>query len=92
MPLGSDEAERVLGSAKNLRVIRALASSMEPLTRYAVQKATGVGIREVSKALRLLCVHGWVTELDYRPKKYRLNRELEKVKECLRLLGDLEYL
>ncbi|GBC69314.1 hypothetical protein HRbin01_01012 [archaeon HR01] len=83
--------EEILKSYKHLRVVRELAIN-GPSTKYMLQKNTGIGPRELGKALEILMRHGWVSRDDYRPHKYRLNEGREDVGMLLELLRHHSYI
>jgi len=90
LPRGRCVIEEVLGRLMYLKVIRELASSPEPLTRYRIVERTGLKFSDVSRVLARLVEMGWVIEHSTRPKKFSLNysvREVAKLVECLRELG-----
>ncbi len=74
--------ETALGSSGRLRILRCLISSSRPLTRYAIQKATGLKSIDVRRDLEKLVSIGWVkvVKSPRAPDKYAINRDLEVVK------------
>jgi len=82
-----DRVELGLGSRVRLRILRELAlNSRGLLTKYTLAKLTNMSPSELRRQLRILVEIGWVEELPYNPKKYRINPENKFVK---RLAGVL---
>jgi Fic family protein len=76
-----DHIETGVGNPCRLRILRALMKSPnKPLTRHLLQKRTLLNPREVKKHLEALVDLGWLEEIPYKPKKYRINRQNEDVR------------
>ncbi|MEM3032254.1 MAG: hypothetical protein QW756_02655 [Nitrososphaerota archaeon] len=88
----SGKAEEILRSYHYLRLIRVLAESQEPCTKYAIHLRTGLSFKQISEILDILMRYGWVGEHDYQPRKYSLIRSHEGVQLLLTLLEKLNYL
>jgi DNA-binding transcriptional ArsR family regulator len=88
-----ERIERGLGSKGKLRIIRELAKRPEILlTKYALERKTGLKPVDVRADLKSLLEIGWVIEHRYRITKYQLNLEdgiLKEMIECLRKIGYL---
>jgi DNA-binding IclR family transcriptional regulator len=71
-----------LGSSGRLRILKCLISSPRPLTKYAIQKATGLKSIDVKRDLEKLVSVGWVkvVKSPRAPDKYAIDRDLEEVK------------
>jgi len=80
--VGEHLLEVALGSSGRLRILRCLISSSKPLTRYAIQKATGLKSIDVKRDLEKLVSIGWVkvVKSPRAPDKYAINQDLEEVK------------
>ena len=87
-----NELEVVLGHLMYLKVIKELASSKEPLTKYKIVMKTGLKSVDVSKILENLVKMNWVIELDYNPKKYTLNFEKPIVRDLVNFLKKWGYI
>ncbi|MDH5816556.1 MAG: hypothetical protein QE164_07260 [Candidatus Nezhaarchaeota archaeon] len=74
--------EVALGSVGRLRILKCLLSTSKPLTKYAIQKATGLKSIDVKKDLEKLTSIGWlkVIKNPRAPDKYFVNRDLEEIK------------
>ncbi|MCS7139567.1 MAG: hypothetical protein N3F04_07395 [Candidatus Nezhaarchaeota archaeon] len=74
--------EVALGSVGRLKILRSLLSSSKPLTKYAIQKKTGLKSVDLKRDLEKLTSIGWliVIKNPRAPDKYELNRGLEEVK------------
>ena len=85
--------EKGLGSKGKLRIIRELAKRPDSLlTKYALEKKTGIKPVDVRANLKSLVEIGWVVEHSYRIKKYQLNMEDEIVKETIDYMRKIKYL
>ncbi|MCP8310632.1 MAG: hypothetical protein L6N94_03960 [Candidatus Methylarchaceae archaeon HK01M] len=85
--------ERGLGSKGKLRIIRELAKRPENLlTKYALERKTGLKPIDVRADLKSLIEIGWVIEHRYRITKYQLNMEDEIVKETIEYMRKVGYL
>jgi len=83
-----EQVEVALSSKGRLRILRALAKSPEPPTKYALERGTGLTPVELRRQLRLLVKLGWVEELPSSPKKYRVNVKEEFVRRQAELLSE----
>lgn len=86
----TDYLEEILGHLTYLKIIKELAISDRPLTKYKITVKTGLKSIDVKKALTKLIKVGWIIEHDTRPKKYSLNYHnplAKKLIECLKELG-----
>ncbi|MEM4576233.1 MAG: hypothetical protein QW701_02080 [Candidatus Nezhaarchaeales archaeon] len=74
--------EVALGSVGRLRILKCLLSASRPLTKYAIEKATGLKSVDVKRDLEKLTSIGWLTVLKNprSPDKYVVNRSLEEIK------------
>ncbi|MDI9619330.1 MAG: hypothetical protein QFX33_00695 [Candidatus Nezhaarchaeota archaeon] len=84
--------EAALGSVGRVRILRCLLSSPRPLSKYALQKATGLKSVDVKRDLDKLVSAGWVkvVKSPRAPDKYSVDRESHAVKaleEFFRALG-----
>ena len=90
MPHKKSDIEEVLGHLIYLKVIKELATSEQPLTKYRIIVKTGLKSIDVKKALAKLIEMGWILQHETTPRKYSLNYNnpsLRKLVECLRDLG-----
>jgi predicted transcriptional regulator len=85
--------EAALGSSGRLRILKCLISSSRPLTKYAIQKATGLKSIDVKRDLEKLVSIGWVklVKSPRTPDKYAIDRDLEEVKALEELFRAAGY-
>lgn len=85
--------EKGLGSKGRLRILRELAKrSTCYLTKYALERKTGLNPINVRADLRSLVEIGWVKEFPYRIRKYQLNMDDQIVKETVDYFRRVGYL
>jgi len=86
--------EVALGSVGTLRILRVLMSCNKPLTKYAIQKATGLKAVDVKRDLEKLISIGWVKVLKgpVAPEKFLVNRDVEEVRVLEELFRASGYL
>jgi len=85
--------EKGLSSKGKLRIIRELAKRPENLlTKYALERKTGLKPVDVRANLKSLVEMGWVIEYRYRITKYQLNRKDEIVKDTVEYMRKVGYL
>ena len=85
--------EEGLGSKGKLRIIRELAKNPEDLlTKYFLEKKTGIKPVDVRANLKSLIELNWVIEHKFRIKKYQLNMENEIIKETIGYMRRIGYL
>ena len=85
--------EKGLGNPVKLRILRVLAS--EPgsaFTKYELEKRTYAKPVSLRKNLRELVSIGWVEELPYLPRKYRLNLQNEVLRHLLDFFKAVKYI
>jgi len=75
-----------------LKVIRELATSSEPLTKYRIVVKTGLKSVEVKRALVRLVEMGWVIQHETKPKKYSLNYNNTLTRKLVKCLKELGYI
>lgn len=86
------ELEVALGTVGRLRILKELASRPnQPITKYQLEKLTGLKPVDVRKDLEALIQIGWVKEHPYRPKKYEINTENQKAKHLTEFFQKMEY-
>ncbi|MCP8308414.1 MAG: hypothetical protein H3Z54_06930 [archaeon] len=87
------KVEKGLGSKGRLRILRELAKrSTGYLTKYALERKTGLRPVDVRADLRSLVEIGWVKEYPYRISKYQLNMDDQFVKETVEYFRRVGYL
>ncbi|MEM2237249.1 MAG: MarR family transcriptional regulator [Candidatus Caldarchaeum sp.] len=86
------EVEEALSSYLHIRVIKALASSPEPCTRYMLAKACGISQRTAENILQKLLKHGWVVQTPYKPAKYTVNPQKHVLKKLLEFFNTTGYM
>lgn len=86
--------EVALGSVGRLRILKCLLSSSKPLTKYAIQRSTGLKSVSVKRDLEKLTSIGWLRAIKNprAPDKYVVNRELEEVKALETLFKVASYI
>jgi len=84
--------EEVLGRLVYLKVIRELATSSEPLTKYRIVVKTGLKSVDVKRALVRLVEMGWVIQHETKPKKYSLNYNNTLTRKLVKCLKELGYI
>lgn len=86
--------EVALGSVGRLRILKCLLSSSKPLTKYAIQKATGLKSIDVKRDLEKLASIGWLIVIrnPRAPDKYVVNRASEVVKALEALFRAAGYI
>ena len=67
-----ENIELALSSKGRLRILRKLAKN-GPTTQHQLIKYTGLKTQELKRQLKILLNIGWIEELPYNPKKYRIN-------------------
>ena len=88
------ELEQGIGSRGRLRIIAALASRREEaLSRYVLEKKTGIRSNFLDSDLKALLEIGWVEEVreSERLRKYRLNLGNETLLKVLEFLWSVGY-
>ncbi len=80
------ELEAALGSKTKLKILVSIAQEKNSLTRYQIQRKSGVNPSMIKKSVKDLVDQGWIKEIDSTPKKYMLNMEKEVVKEFVHFL------
>ncbi len=80
------ELEAALGSKTKLKILVSIAQERNSLTRYQIQRKSGVNPSMIKKSVKDLVDQGWIKEIDSTPKKYMLNMEKEVVKEFVHFL------
>ena len=87
------EIELGLGTEGKLRILRILLRSPEEaFTKYQLEKLTRLKPVDVRKALKVLVEIGWIQELPYNPKKYKINLENKVVQELGEFFEKINYL
>ncbi len=86
------EIEAGLGSLGRLKILGALAGGKEFLTKYALERDTGLKPVDVRSNLKVLVEIGWVEEYRYQPRKYRLNLENPNVAHLVHFLNETRYI
>jgi DNA-binding HxlR family transcriptional regulator len=82
-------------SAGRLRIIAALANpELKPLSKYQLEKKTGIRSSSLISDLRKLQEIGWVVQIKEGERRtlYTLNRENELLKKVLLFLDSVSYL
>ncbi|NWG09980.1 MAG: hypothetical protein HXX80_06745 [Nitrososphaerales archaeon] len=88
-----EKVERGLGSKGKLRILRELAKGPETLlTKYALERKTGLKPVDVRADLKGLIEIGWVVEHRYRVRKYQLNNGDRILKETIEYMREIGYL
>jgi DNA-binding transcriptional ArsR family regulator len=83
--------EKGLGSKGRLRILRELAKR-STMTKYALERKTGLSSICVRADLRSLVEIGWVREFPYRIRKYQINMDDKIVKETIDYFRRVGYL
>ena len=84
--------ERGLGSKGRLRIIITLAKNSEGLSKYMLERLTGIRSKPLSADLSILLNLGWVREETDHVKKYYLCFENDIVKHLLEFLKKADVL
>ncbi|MCP8318841.1 MAG: hypothetical protein L6N95_03325 [Candidatus Methylarchaceae archaeon HK01B] len=85
--------ETGLGSKGKLRILKELAKNPgRLLTKYALERKTGLKPIDVRANLKSLIEIGWVIEHRYRITKYQLNMEDEIVQDTIEYMRKAGYL
>lgn len=84
--------EKGLGSRGRLRIIIALARNPEGLSKYMLERLTGIRSKSLSADLSILMDLGWIREESDHVKKYYLRFENEIVKRLLGFLKEVDVL
>ena len=88
----SNAIEVGLGTVGRLRILRELISHQgQALTKYQLAKLTHLKNLSLRRDLEVLIRLGWVEELPYRPKKYRVNLEREEVRHLAEFFQRVDY-
>ncbi len=85
------EIETGLGTLGRLKILGALAKDKGFLTKYALERATGLKPVDVRNNLKILVEIGWVKEYKYQPRKFSLNLEKPNVAHLLEFLTKTGY-
>jgi len=88
----ANHLEEILGHLIYLKIIKELAISEKPLTKYRITVRTGLKSVDVKKALMKLIEIGWVMEHNTKPKKYSLNYQNPLAKKLVKCLKELGYI
>ncbi|MEM2849209.1 MAG: hypothetical protein QXI36_02920 [Candidatus Bathyarchaeia archaeon] len=89
----TEEVERALGNPVKLRILRALAmSSSQALTKYELERKTYAKPTSLRRNLNELIALGWVEELPYTPRRYRLNLNNDTLRSLLKFFKDVHYI
>jgi DNA-binding IclR family transcriptional regulator len=87
------EVESGLGGEGKIRILGALAENPNNhLTRYSLEKLTGLKSTDVRVHLKVLVRLKWVTEHPYQPRKYQINLENETVRHLVEFFRRVRYL
>jgi len=86
------EIEETLQTYLHIRVLKELASSSTPQTKYMLAKKCGVGQKKVESIVEVLKKNGWVKEHVYLTCKYSINYMNPKVGKFLDFLSAVGYL
>lgn len=78
-----------LGSKGRLRIIITLAKNPEGLSKYMLERLTGIRSKSLSADLSALLNLGWVREESNHIKKYYLCLESKMVKHLLEFLREV---
>jgi len=85
--------EAGIGSKGKLRILKELSNNPGRLiTKYALERKTGLKPVDVRADLKSLVEIGWVVEHDFRIKKYQLNIEDEIVRQTVEYFRKIRYL
>ncbi len=84
--------EKGLGSKGRIRIIITLAKNPEGLSKYMLEKLTGIRSKSLSTDLLTLIDLGWVREETDHIKKYFLCFENEITKHLLEFLREIDIL
>lgn len=82
-------------SAGRLRIIAVLANpELKPLSKYQLEKKTGIRSSSLESDLRRLQEIGWVVQIKESERRtlYTLNRENSLLKKVLLFLDSVSYL
>jgi len=92
--LSEHPIEVALGGIGRIKILKCLISSSKPLTKYAIQKATGLKSIDVKRDLEKLVAVGWVRVIKSprAPDKYSINRELSEIRALEELFRVAGYL
>ncbi|MFQ6094829.1 MAG: hypothetical protein ACE5NN_01680 [Candidatus Bathyarchaeia archaeon] len=75
------DIEKGLGSVGRIRILREMIENPDEfLTKYALERRTGLKPVDVRNNLKILVELGWVKEYPYDPRTYTVNMENEAVK------------
>ncbi|MEM1945952.1 MAG: hypothetical protein QW614_01635 [Candidatus Caldarchaeum sp.] len=86
------EIEETLASYLHLRLIKTLASSPAPCSKYMLAKTCGISQRSAEKILTKLLKHGWILQTPYKPTKYMLNKQKHPVNKLIEFLNNAGYM
>ncbi|MCP8322967.1 MAG: hypothetical protein L6N96_02155 [Candidatus Methylarchaceae archaeon HK02M2] len=85
--------ETGLGSKGRLRILKELAKNPNKLlTKYALERKTGLKPIDVRAGLKSLLEIGWVVKHNYRIVKYQLNIEDETIKQTVEYFRKIRYI
>ncbi|MCS7110463.1 MAG: hypothetical protein NZ956_03225 [Candidatus Caldarchaeum sp.] len=84
--------ELILKTYHHLRVVKTLASSDHPITKYQISKQSGINAATVAKILNELSAHDWTMKTTLKPNKYSLNVGNPVVRKFLEFLEEAKYL
>ena len=87
-----NELEVILGRLMYLKVIKELAISDEPLTKYSIRVRTGLKYTDIKKVIDRLIELGWLVKHDTKPEKYSLNYSKDIVKKFIKCMKELGYI
>ncbi len=92
--MSEQPVEVALGSIGRIKILKCLINSSRPLTKYAIQKATGLKSIDIKRDLEKLIAVGWVKVIrgPRTPDKYVVNRELNEIKALEELFRVAGYL
>lgn len=89
----AETVESGLGSVAKLKILRLMLSRPEhAFTLYELEKKVSVKPISVRAHITDLRGLGWVEELPYAPKKYRVNLGNDTVKHVLTLFESIRYI
>ncbi|MFH1327274.1 MAG: hypothetical protein ABIH76_00240 [Candidatus Bathyarchaeota archaeon] len=87
------EIERGLGTEGRLRIMRTLIKKPdEVFTKYQLERLVYLKPIAVRKNLNVLTEIGWVQELPYQPRKYKVNMDKETVRHLANFFEKTGYI
>ncbi|MCX8201732.1 MAG: hypothetical protein N3H84_06485 [Candidatus Caldarchaeum sp.] len=92
MPRPEHIVEKTPKTYQHIRVVKTLASTTQPISKYQISKTTGISPSTVSKILSDLMTNDWTKVTTFKPVKYYLNQNNPAVRKFLEFLHETSYL